>query len=88
MAVQVDMQDGSPGIAVLEHPFGPVAERMHQHAVAAGRNRLAQLVHFAITQFRSHGAFRPGIEDTGTVDTQQHAIAMHLCPSGSHAGKC
>ena len=74
MDVEVDAMHASSWILILQHTLGTISEWNHAQALCSHRNGGCQFVHLAVADaFRCHGTFHPRIQDTGTVDAQQHA---------------
>ena len=71
--VEVQAVDGAAHLPVLEHALGTVTERYYSDALAADGHCSCQVVHVGVGNVGRNVAVHPCVEDTRTVDAEQHA---------------
>ena len=70
--VEIQTIDGTADLLILQHTFRAIAKRDHRHAFTANGHTGSQVIHLGIADLRRNITMRAGIQDTRTIDTEQH----------------
>ena len=70
--VEVNAIDRTTDLLILEHTLSTVTEWDNRDALTTDRHRGGQIVHLGIANLRGDVTMCPSIQDTRTIDTQQH----------------
>ena len=70
--VEVQAIDGTANLTVLQYTLSAIAERNNGNTLTADGSCSCQVVHLSIRDVGSDVTMYPGVQDTRTIDAEQH----------------
>ncbi len=77
--VEVDAMDRTTDLLVFEDTLSAIAEGDNLHAITSDRYTGSKVVHVCITYVWSNVTMNPSVENTCSVDAEQHTEAVEVC---------
>ena len=79
MLIKVQAINRATNFLVFQHALCSVAKRHNSNPVTTDGNTCCQVIHLCISYLWSNITMCPSIQDTSTIDTQQHTKTGLFC---------